>query len=33
MMKRADEISHVFERYDRFVDKDNTIICIHQEDF
>ena len=33
MLKRADETSYVIERYDRYIDKDNTIIRIHQEDF
>lgn len=33
LLKHADETSYVIERYDRFIDKDNTITRIHQEDF
>jgi serine/threonine-protein kinase HipA len=33
MLTHAGETSYVIERYDRYIDKDNSIIRIHQEDF
>ena len=33
MLSHGDENSYVIKRYDRYVDEDNTIVRIHQEDF